>query len=303
MRHEDYKELLALEAACALDADERRPLEEHLSSCAECRAELRELSDAAAALAYAVAPVAPPAALRARVLERIRAVDPSEMAVDPSEMAVSTREAAGVKKEGGAAEALSKDARALLSRFSLWELFAARPSLGFGAGVAAVAVLLLGAATLALWNRTESLGAEVARLSSRLDESQRELAGQRDQLARAQDVNDIISSPASTVAQLAGKQPAPQARAVLAYDRSTGRAVLLARGLPPAPVGKEYQLWLIADNKPLPGATFKSDAEGRARLSDQLPAGVKSPTFAVTLEREGGESAPKGDMYLLGSSS
>jgi Anti-sigma-K factor rskA len=79
--------------------------------------------------------------------------------------------------------------------------------------------------------------------------------------------------------------------------------VLLARGLPPAPAGKAYQLWLIADNKPLPGATFKSDAEGRARLSDQLPAGVKSPTFAVTLEREGGETAPKGDMYLLGSSS
>ena len=69
MRHEDYKGLLALEAAGALDEGERRTLEGHLSSCAECRAELRELSDVAAALAFTVAPVAPPARLRSLVLE------------------------------------------------------------------------------------------------------------------------------------------------------------------------------------------------------------------------------------------
>ena len=87
MRHEEFKELLALEAAGALEAGERGPLEEHLSSCAECRAELREMTDAVAALAYTVAPVAPPAHLRARVLERVRAADPSELsAVDPSEL-------------------------------------------------------------------------------------------------------------------------------------------------------------------------------------------------------------------------
>ena len=89
---------------------------------------------------------------------------------------------------------------------------------------------------------------------------------------------------------------------MLAYDGSTGRAVVMATGLPPCPEGHAYQLWLIADNKPLPGGTFKADAQGRARLSDRLPPNHTAPTFAVTLEREGGVPAPQGDVFLLGTS-
>src|SRR5256714_1781750 len=302
MRHEEFKELLALEATGALEAGERGPLEGHLSSCAECRAELREMTDAVAALAYTVAPVAPPASLRARVLERIRAVDPSELkAVDTSELKDDARDT--VADARARRRAVADDARGVLKRFSLWQLLTASPSLSFGAAAAAVAVVLLGATTLMLWSRTEALRTDVARLSSRLDESEKEVAGTREQLASARDASDLLASPDARVMQLAGKEVAPQARAVLAYDHSTGRAVLMASGLPPAPAGKEYQLWLIADKGPVPGGTFKTGADGRARMSDRLPAGVSKPTFAVTLEREGGESAPKGEMYLLGSAS
>ena len=309
MRHGDYKELLALEAAGALDAGERRALEGHLSSCAECRAELRELCDAAAALAFTVAPVTPPAHLRSLVLERVRGLAPSAQAesaratAEAAETAEAARETnavgAGVRRPAVGSEG----ARGLLARLSLWQILAARPSLAFGAAAAAVAFALLGTTTLLLWSRAGTLEGEVARLSERLKESQEALAGEREQLASARDVSDLLSSPDASMAQLAGKEVAPQARALVAYDRSTGRAALLASGLPPAPAGRAYQLWLIAGKKPLPGGTFKSGTDGRARMSDRLPAGVSKPTFAVTLEREGGESAPKGEMYLLGSAS
>ena len=141
----------------------------------------------------------------------------------------------------------------------------------------------------------------MTRLYERLRQSQEDVARTREQLARTRDVNDLLSSPGAAVAQLAGKGVAPQARAFVAYERTTGRAALLATGLPPAPAGRAYQLWLIADNKPLPGGTFKSEPDGRARMSGSLPPGVSKPAFAVTLEREGGEDAPKGEMYLLGS--
>jgi anti-sigma-K factor RskA len=305
MRHEDYKQLLALEAMGALDAGESRTLEEHLSSCAECRAELRELSDASASLVYTVAPVVPPLELRARVLERVRAVDPSEVLVDPSEAFDAARSTpAAIRESTRRPAATETDARGLLRRFSLWQLLTGRPSLGFGAAFAALAIVILGVATLSLWGRTAALTREVARLSEKLTDSGQELEAQREQLASARGVNELLASPDARFAQLSGKPPAPQAHAMLAYDRSTGHAVMIASGLPPAPAGHEYQLWLIADNKkPLPGGTFKADSEGRARMNDRLPAGVNSPTFAVTLEREGGESAPKGDMYLLGSAS
>jgi anti-sigma-K factor RskA len=299
MRHEEYKELLALEAAGALEAGERAPLEGHLSSCAECRAELREMSDAAAALVYTVAPIMPPAAMRARVLQSVRAAAPSEAAsraraVDPSEFAARAVDPSEAKGSG-------LDLRGLLKRFSVWQILGARPSLAFGAAAALVAVAALGIMTAALLNRNSALSREVAQLYDRLRESQTETTGVRTQLASLRDLNDVLASPDARVTQLAGKGEGARARATLAYERTTGRAVIVTAGLPPAPAGKAYQLWLIADNKKMPGGTFKTDSEGRARMSDRLPAGEGSPTFAVTLEREGGVSAPEGEIYLIGS--
>lgn len=308
MRHEEYKQLLALEAVGALDEDGRGTLLGHLPSCAECSEELRELSDAAASLLYTVAPVQPSPELRAGILARVRAVDPSEVAtaskaVDPSEVAAASQavdpsELFRREPSSGGPRGL----RTLLRDLSLWQLLAWRPALGFGAAAALVAVVLLGLTSLSLWNRTQSLSAEVATLSDRLREAQSEVAGQREQLASARDVDELLASPAVRVAELSGKKPAPQAHAMLAYDGSTGRAVVMATGLPPCPEGHAYQLWLIADNKPLPGGTFKTDAQGRARMNDRLPPGVPAPTFAVTLEREGGAPAPQGDVFLLGAS-
>jgi hypothetical protein len=318
MRHEDYKELLALEAAGALEGDERGALLEHLPSCEGCRAELRELADAAAALVYTVEPVRPPAELRASVLARVRGVDPSEARaagtssafVDPSEVAVDPSEAhAGSRPEEGGngrtrRASSTSDARGLLSGFSLWQILTGRPSLGFGAAFASIAVVLLGVTSLLLWSQNRTLSAEVARLYDRLRETQSEMAGQREQLASARDVSELLSAPGARFAELSGKKPAPQAHAMLAYDRATGRAVIMATGLPPCPAGHSYQLWLIAaDKNPMPGGTFKTDAAGRARMSDRLPADVGQPTFAVTLEREGGVPAPEGEVFLSGSAS
>ncbi|HEX8151427.1 MAG TPA: anti-sigma factor [Pyrinomonadaceae bacterium] len=303
MRHEDYKQLLALEAVGALDREERARLEEHLPACSECREELREMSDAAASLLYTVAPAQPSPELRAGILARVRAVDPSEVFVDPSEVAAPPKAVDPSEAPGRApAPAKARDPRTLLRGISLWQIFAWRPALGFGAAAAVAALVLLGFASLALWNRNRSLSAEVATLSDRLRAAQNEVAGQREQLASARNVEELLASPAVRVAELSGRTPAPQAHAMLAYDRSTGRAVVMATGLPPCPEGHAYQLWLIADNKPLPGGTFKADAQGHARMNDRLPPDHAAPTFAVTLEREGGVPAPQGDIFLLGTS-
>jgi anti-sigma-K factor RskA len=305
MRHEDYKQLLALEAVGALDEGERARLGEHLNGCDECRGELREMADAAASLVYTVAPSAPTPELRSNILRRVRALNPPEVSAAPSEAAARSEavDPSGARGRGARQRGGAPGARAALGGFSLWQLLTGRPALGFGAAAAALALVLLGAATLTLWSRNRTLSAEVARLYDRLRGAESELAGQREQLASARSVNDLLASPGVRVAELAGKDPAPRARAMLAYDRSTGRAVIMATGLPPCPEGHAYQLWLIADETPRPGGTFKSDAEGRAQMSDRLPPDVGRPTFAVTLEREGGVPAPQGSVYLASSAS
>jgi anti-sigma factor RsiW len=69
---DDLHELSALYALDVLDRDERDRFEAHLEDCQRCREELGELRDAASALAF-VEGLAPPAALRGRILDAVRA--------------------------------------------------------------------------------------------------------------------------------------------------------------------------------------------------------------------------------------
>jgi anti-sigma factor RsiW len=66
-------ELSALYALDVLDDDERARYEEHLAGCERCQGDLRGLREAAAGIGFVATGPAPPAALRDRVLERVRA--------------------------------------------------------------------------------------------------------------------------------------------------------------------------------------------------------------------------------------
>jgi anti-sigma-K factor RskA len=65
----DVHELTAAYALDALDDEERESYEGHLAHCERCREELAGLTEAAGALAWGVDSPAPPARLRARILE------------------------------------------------------------------------------------------------------------------------------------------------------------------------------------------------------------------------------------------
>jgi hypothetical protein len=160
----------------------------------------------------------------------------------------------------------------------------------------AVAALLV---TLALaWQRNNSLQTDLARLSETVNQTQQELA-----LTRAD--RDLLAAPEAHNATLAGTKVAERARARLTFDARTGRAMLMAAGLPPAPAGKAYQLWFIAEGKPpMPGSVFQPDARGQAEMHEVIPPeGRAASVFAVTLEPAGGVSAPTGEMYLKSSAS
>src|SRR5437879_4975478 len=71
------------------------------------------------------------------------------------------------------------------------------------------------------------------------------------------------------------------------------------RGLPPAPPGKAYALWSIADAAPRPAGVLRVDAEGRGSLRLAPAEGGKPvKVFAITLEPEVGVAAPSGPMVL-----
>jgi anti-sigma factor RsiW len=72
MEREEIHDLTAAYALDALDEGDARAYEEHLRDCPRCRDELRELSEAASALAYATPAPSPSPALRERILDEVR---------------------------------------------------------------------------------------------------------------------------------------------------------------------------------------------------------------------------------------
>ena len=262
MVHEDYKALLPVHALATLDREDARVLEEHLPTCADCRAELNAWRATAGALAYAAQPLEPSAQVRDRILESVRA------------------ETARSKVSNVIPISRSREHAPLSVR-------------RFQAIAAAVIFLGLITGLIAMWRENREAKEQVARLSAQIADTRRE----RD---REEQALEFFARPGMRMAELAGTKDAPAAHAMLAVDSKSGHAMLMARGLPQAPEGKAYQLWFIAGEKPMPGKVFKTDAAGNALLDDQLPAdALSAATFAVTLEPKDGVRAPTGPMYLL----
>ncbi len=72
MTHDELRESIAAYALNALSTEDAREAEAHLETCDECRRDLKVLREVAAGLASGVAPVNPPAGLRARVLSAVQ---------------------------------------------------------------------------------------------------------------------------------------------------------------------------------------------------------------------------------------
>ncbi|MBI3447431.1 MAG: cupin domain-containing protein [Acidobacteria bacterium] len=73
------KDLAALHALGALDPEEEASFQEHLALCDACRAEVGGVEAALRDLPLAAPEVAPPASLRARVVERIQQAKQSDV--------------------------------------------------------------------------------------------------------------------------------------------------------------------------------------------------------------------------------
>jgi anti-sigma-K factor RskA len=121
----------------------------------------------------------------------------------------------------------------------------------------------------------------------------------RQELAQSKEFIELVTTPGARVSELKGIDLGAGATASLAYDQN-GHAMLMANRLPRPPRGKAYQLWfIVGKNPPMPGKTFLPDNTGTGMLKDQMPReAMNSAIFAITMEPEGGSSAPTSPIYL-----
>ncbi len=274
MIHEEYQEMLAAQALNALDGEDARTLKAHLLDCADCRSQLGEWEDTAVCLSFAAQPSEPSPQLRERIMEAVRA--------DSIAARVRTVSAGATTARGSNVIALPQ--RRIWSAAQTW-----------GAIAVGLVFVALSAALFVLWKQNAAAREELARLTDQVREAQQ-------QIARQQEAIEIVASPGARMSKLAGTKMMPGAHAMLAYDKN-GRAILMAKGLPPAPKGKAYQLWFIAGGKPMPGKVFTTDVSGAGTLNDQIPVeALNAAVFAITMEPESGVPKPTGAIYLSSGS-
>ena len=139
------------------------------------------------------------------------------------------------------------------------------------------------------------LRSQTAYLANRLTSTERDLA-RRELQARVLDSDDV------RILQLGGKEPQPAARAKVFWSPRAKRGVLVAGNLQPLPAGKQYELWVFSNGKPVPAGVFDADLQGRALVeSPELPSVDAAQNFAVTVEPTGGVPAPTGPIVLVGA--
>jgi anti-sigma-K factor RskA len=261
-----FEELLPAHAIGALDGEDLRAFEAHLAECARCRAALLEWQRETEALALSATPVEPSDLTRARLL----------------------REVDQMKSTSPAAASPGQPTQ--VGRAGWW--------------VAAAAL------ALAVWAGTQQRGLrrQIARLESenqvvgaQLEQVSRELEANRGELTRLRIAAQILTTPDLRPVVLAGLTDAPSAIGHSFVNPEEHRALFKAYKLPQAPAGKTYQLWFIADGKPVSAGVFDVDPQGYAQIVVEGVAPLEHiQAWAVTIEPAGGVPQPTGAMVLKG---
>lgn len=268
-------ELTGLYVLGALPADERRAFESHLATCAACQAEVTQLRSVADALPWSAPSVAPPPALRARVLQAI-AAEPGARSSNASTVTPI------------ATPVTPADVRA-----SAW--------LASGGWLAAAASLVLaiglGVYALSLRSRiTEVEGRLVAALT-RLEQSEQQLDASNREATVVRTRLAVVTAPDAIDLRLAGQPVAPRAQARAFVSRSRG-VLFAATNLPPLPANRVYQVWFLTPGAPVSVGLLRPDADGTATVSFEQATGVAPAGMAVSIEPDGGVPAPTGAIYL-----
>jgi anti-sigma-K factor RskA len=262
--HDELRHDAPAYALGALEPGERAAFEAHLAGCAECAAEVREMSRAAAGLPHAVPQVSPPPSLRARILGEIAATPP----VAPPAV-------------------VRHDRRGLPPWLSVAAM------LVLGAGVFVYAQRMQA--------RVSTLEAQLRNALAQAAAADRLTAEARTVAFRAQAAMGVFAAPDVARIDLAGQPVAAQARARALWSRQRGMVFTVAN-LPPLPEGRVYQVWVVTAQAPVSAGLLTPDAAGGGSVYYETPVDILPPTaVAVTLEPAGGVPAPTGAMYLVGT--
>lgn len=187
---------------------------------------------------------------------------------------------------------------------------AAQPQSNFFRYAAAIAVLLL---IGSVWYNM-SLRTTLAEQSRKLKEQDSVIANSSDESLAEQQYYEMykhqidsmtaciamLSTPGMKSIELKGMEVAPDAKAMVFANTTTGDSYLEIMNLPPAPEGMQYQFWGMVDGKPVDAGMIP--LEGDLSGIHPMKNVPNTTAYAISLEPKGGSQQPQGKIYAMGNS-
>jgi anti-sigma-K factor RskA len=269
--NEHFEELCAAYVLNALDNEEQQEFEGLLEEADQDELEIfHGFRSTATQLSFTVEREEPPASIREQIIERVMADAAKTESATPI---TSTKE----EEENG----FSRAAMAIAASFAL---------------------LLI---TLALVFYAFNLNSELGNKDDLINQKDAQITELQNEVQQKEELLSILEARSVDLVMMAGLEVNPNGYGKVIWDSEKQQALLQVSNLPSVPTGKEYQFWLIKNNKPVSAGLFAVNDPARDsffKIEKMVDANKQNANaFAITLEPEGGSQQPTGDMYMLGN--
>lgn len=297
------EELAAMVAAGAATDDERAELDAIIAQDPSAAAELAELEEAAAAMALALEPVAPPADALSQIVGKLSRKSGTIAGPAPAPSQAGPADSgADLESDVKAPEPEGAEIISLASR---------RKQRAF-ATVAAVS-LAAAAAFLFLWLRDRGklerdLAAKDAEIQRVVDDAQEQLddlgekleaAGREAKTLRARLAP--LSGAELSLSRLANDKEGGVAHVIA--DKTGHRWLVIAAELPEINPDQDYQLWFVPEGgKPISAGLLRPGPDGVVAATPDVPTDLDATKVrpAISLEPRGGSPQPT-KVKMIGS--
>jgi anti-sigma-K factor RskA len=269
---EKFEELCSGYVLHALDEDEQHEFEQMLENASEEERTLYyQMTSAANQLAFTIEKNEPSERLKVRLMNQI--LSESEEVQKPEQQEKITP----VKEDED-------------ESFN-WRVFA----------VAASFALLIVCLSLIFYSF--NLSSQLSQKESVIEEQQTQITELKNEIQLKEEMLAILESREVDMVLMSGMDVNPDGYGKIIWDSEKQQALLQVSNLPPLPNDKDYQLWIIRDNKPVSAGLFAVHNQNDRFFKIEQMADVDEQSmnaFAVTMEPKGGMPQPTGDMYLMG---
>ncbi len=164
----------------------------------------------------------------------------------------------------------------------------ARPTWQRAAVWAAVGVSVL--TNFMLLSQRNKTKEEIAQMTSEMDSLK---ASQQQVLAEYKKGRDMLVDTAMKTVVMRSTQTGKEMTGMMFWSKTTGESYLTIHAMPMPEKGKQYQLWVIQDGKPVSMGVIDNNLVANAGMMYKIPMQIKDgQAFAISLEKEGGNPTP-----------